>query len=94
MLPAYTAQSQRIVPILPLGQYLWPMLIKALLIVVLLFGPAYIIAHLVGTRYRKQVLGTLPFLKGNIFQAVTILWLFIASFTYLPALLRFWIGVR
>ncbi len=48
------------------------------------------IAYVLGTRYRKEVLGTFPSLKGNVFQAVMILWLFVAAFTYLPALLRFW----
>lgn len=88
MQPIHRPQN---LPILPLGQYLWLMVFKMLLVFVLLFGPAYVIAYIVSSRYRQEVVRVFPFLKDELSRAIVIIWLFLAGFTYLPPLLRFWL---
>lgn len=67
------------------------MILRGVLALILLAGPAVVIAYVLRTRYRGPLLRTFPFLKDNVFNAVLIVWLFIANFTYLPAVMRFWI---
>lgn len=85
---APAAQQLGIQVLQQFGRQMQFMFLKGLLIFVLIVGPAAVIAYLLGTRYRKQVLGTFPFLDGYVLQGVLIVRLLIANFTYLPALLR------
>jgi len=64
------------------------MAFKAMLLLVILFGPAFVISYIMATRYRRQILKTFPFLKGYVAQAIFILCMFLAVFTYFPALSR------
>ncbi|HLY24216.1 MAG TPA: hypothetical protein VKT83_17255 [bacterium] len=87
-------QHPHAVPILfpDFGKYLMLMFLRMFLVGILLFGPAAGIAYVLGTHHRRQVLRMFPFLKGDIFRPVAIIWLFIAALTYFPALVRFWLS--
>lgn len=75
---------------LHVGRHLLPVLFKVVFGIALLFGPAYVTAYLV-TWYRPKVLRAVPFAREQVAQAVVIIWLFIACFTYLPAVVRLWL---
>jgi hypothetical protein len=76
---------------LHIGRHMLPALFKLIFGIALLFGPAYTTAYLV-TWYRPRVLRAVPFGRQQIVQTVVIIWLFIACFTYLPALVRLWLS--
>jgi|GEM_PF-6660826 len=59
-----------------------------MLLLVLLFGPAFVISYIVAMRYRRQILKTFPFLKGYVAQAIFILCMYLAFVTYFSALSR------
>ena len=76
---------------LHVGKHLMPVLFKIVFGIALLFGPAYVTAYLV-TWYRPKVLRAVPFGREQVLQAVVIIWLFIACFPYLPAVVRLWLS--
>jgi len=52
-----------------------------------LFVPPVIIAYIAATRYRQQVSGRFPILRGSLLQLTTILWWIFAYFTFMRSLL-------
>jgi len=67
---------------------LGPVVIRDLLVLVLpLIIPPVIISYVVATRYRQQVLGRFPILRGSVLQLTAVLWWIFAYFTFMRILL-------
>ena len=91
MNPSQAAQHQLSPIFLQFGAQLQAMFLRMFVSLILLFGPAFVIAYIIDSRYGSHVRKKFPFLRGQLLQPVLIGWVFVAYFTYLPALLRFWL---